>query len=672
MSIESPPAVEAVIVRAPRLPPSPADAAFAVDRIAPEIIRTAPRLDDALGQEPGFALFRRVSSLGANPTTQGVSLRNIAGSAASRALVTLDGIPQNDPFGGWVIFTSLPAETIGSATIVKGAGSGPYGAGALTGLVSLETPTTRPGEWLVDGEGGSLDWGRVAGLGTLSAGPLLATLSAAGETSNGWIPVRAGRGASDTALTLRDWSGSGRFQWQTGKAESEFRLAAFEEDRGAGNVGADSRERGLQAALTAAAPPEGMALGWRAQLWAFASDLANTSVTISPKRQSDTPADNEFATPALGVGMDLQGRRALSDATLDFGADARADGGEDREDYDFSNGTLTKLRRAGGETVVAGLFVEATRTEGPLLLSAGGRLDDWRSFDGHDLESASTDPATAVLTRSAARRGLIPSGRLGLRWTLDPDLWVRLAAYSGFRPPTLNELFRSYRVGNNVTKANGTLVPERLYGVEGAVGWSQGPVRWSATGFYDRLDNPVTNVTLRSGPYTDPVAGFVPVDGVLLQRQNVGAIDAYGLESEAELRLGVGLKATLGLELTHARVEGGSAAPALTGLRPAETPQAAATLGLEWRLSSRLSLLASARYEGVRFVDDQNKLPLGAVALAGLRAEYRVNRSFSLFVSADNITDAAIQQNETTTGLYSYGPPRTISAGFKLKSGSTP
>ena len=78
---------------------------------------------------PGFSLFRRTSSLGANPTTQGVSLRGIAGSGASRALVTLDGVPQNDPFGGWVIWTGLPSEAVSSATVVRGAGSGPYGAG---------------------------------------------------------------------------------------------------------------------------------------------------------------------------------------------------------------------------------------------------------------------------------------------------------------------------------------------------------------------------------------------------------------------------------------------------------------------------------------------------------------------------------------------------------------
>ena len=42
-------------------------------------------LDDALRQVPGFSLFRRTPSRGANPTTQGANFRGLGGSGASRA-----------------------------------------------------------------------------------------------------------------------------------------------------------------------------------------------------------------------------------------------------------------------------------------------------------------------------------------------------------------------------------------------------------------------------------------------------------------------------------------------------------------------------------------------------------------------------------------------------------
>ena len=66
-------------------------------------------LDDFLRRVPGFTLFRRTSSLVAHPTAQGVSLRGVGPSGASRSLVLADGIPLNDPFGGWVYWSRVPA-----------------------------------------------------------------------------------------------------------------------------------------------------------------------------------------------------------------------------------------------------------------------------------------------------------------------------------------------------------------------------------------------------------------------------------------------------------------------------------------------------------------------------------------------------------------------------------
>ena len=77
--------------------------------------------DDVLRQVPTFSLFRRTSSLAANPTAQGVSLRGIGPSGVSRTLVLLDDIPFNDPFGGWVYWTRVPMMDAERIEIVDGA-----------------------------------------------------------------------------------------------------------------------------------------------------------------------------------------------------------------------------------------------------------------------------------------------------------------------------------------------------------------------------------------------------------------------------------------------------------------------------------------------------------------------------------------------------------------------
>ena len=96
-----------------------------------------PALDGKLREVPGFELFRRSSSLVANPTTEGVSLRGLGSTAASRSLVVLDDIPLNDPFGGWIHWEELPELAIHSVEVVRGGASDLYGSSAIGGVISL-------------------------------------------------------------------------------------------------------------------------------------------------------------------------------------------------------------------------------------------------------------------------------------------------------------------------------------------------------------------------------------------------------------------------------------------------------------------------------------------------------------------------------------------------------
>src|SRR5687768_17877064 len=95
----------------------------AVTTLHREVLDVAPAatLDDALRAVPGFSLFRRSSSRVANPTTQGVTLRGLAASGASRALVLADDVPLNDPFGGWVYWNRVPSAALSEVSVARGA-----------------------------------------------------------------------------------------------------------------------------------------------------------------------------------------------------------------------------------------------------------------------------------------------------------------------------------------------------------------------------------------------------------------------------------------------------------------------------------------------------------------------------------------------------------------------
>ena len=118
-----------------------ADVPASINVVTNEQIEQSPAVvaDDVLRQVPTFSLFRRTSSLAANPTAQGVSLRGIGPSGVSRTLVLLDDIPFNDPFGGWVYWTRVPMMNAERIEIIDGATSSLYGNYAMGGVINIVT-----------------------------------------------------------------------------------------------------------------------------------------------------------------------------------------------------------------------------------------------------------------------------------------------------------------------------------------------------------------------------------------------------------------------------------------------------------------------------------------------------------------------------------------------------
>ena len=667
MVADQPVQVESVVVSAARLPTSPADAAFSVIRIDPAALGSQLRIDDVIKTSPGVSLFRRGSSAGANPTVQGVSLRAIAPSGAGRALVTLDGVPQNDPFGNWVIWTSLTPEALEGVSIVRGAGAGPYGAGTLTGVVALDEKSAVNGGLIGEVSGSDLGARRAALAASGQAGGVRFFGAAASEQGDHWIPVRERRGAADTPLTSEDWSAAGKAVVDLGRAALSAHVGAYRESRDSGLKTATSASQGQDASLTLAAQPDARTLGWKVQAWVRQSDLYNSSASVSADRSTATPANAQFKTPATGWGANAAVRRMGDWGSLEAGFDMRAASGEESESSTFLNGAYTRGRVAGGDTLIYGGYAEGAWRSGAWLLTGGARIDQWSTTHGHRIERTL---ATGVITLNppiADRKGSVPTARAGLRRDFGGGLYLRGAAYSGFRAPSLNELYRPFRVGNNITEANENLKPETLYGGEVALGMDQGPFSWSATGFLSQLKDPITNVTVGVGPATFPRAGLVPAGGIFYQRQNAGQINAAGIEADARYQPTQAVSLRLSGSYTDAKVDGQSVNPQLTGKRPAQTPKLAITGGVQWTFAPRLSLTADFRYEGQRYEDDLNTLSLAAATGVDARIVYQVSKDWGVYLAAENLTDAAIETSQTADRVKSYDEPRVIRIGVRFR-----
>ena len=671
MAADQPPAVETVVVNAARLPTSLADAAFSIVTVDPNALQTLPRLDQVLETSPGVSLFRRGSSAGANPTTQGVSLRAIGPTAAGRALVTLDGVPQNDPFGNWVIWTALPTEEIQGVSIVRGAGAGPYGAGALTGVIDLQSYTKVDGGAMADISGSDLGQRRVAAAGGAQTGNVQFFGVAAAENGDHWIPVRQFRGAADSPLTVEDATGSGKAVVDLGFANLTAQAGAYREARGSGTVYANSASQGEDGSMTLAAQPDATHLGWRLQGWARDSNLYNTSASVALSRQTASLSDSQYKTPAFGWGVNAATRKLTDWGSIEAGADVRANEGQSEEHYSYVNGSATRLRVAGGDTLQAGLYAEGAWRSGPWLLTGGGRIDEWQNTDGHRVERLLSTGAVTLNPAIPNRSGVLPTARAGLRRDLGDGFYVRTAGYEGFRAPSLNELYRPFRQGNNVTEANSNLKPDKLYGGDVAAGRDAGPLTFSAGAFISQMRDPVANVTLGSGPGTFPFGEVVAAGGFYIQRENIAAINARGLEADTAFHLtapgGQPLVLRLSGDYTDAQVDGGDANPQITGKRPAQTPKLSATAGGDWTVVPRVVVSAAVRYEGARFADDQNTLVLPAATTVDLRVDWQIRPEFGLFVSGENLANAAVATDETANFVKSYDEPRVFRFGLRFR-----
>lgn len=662
--------VETVTVTAARLPKPVGNGAFAVTTLSADELASDDHLDDALRDVPGLSLFRRSGSENANATTQGVSLREIAPSGAGRALVLLDGVPMNDPFGNWVIWDALPYEDIGGAEVVRGAGAGPYGAGALTGTISLTERDTTDGVAVADVSAGSDSMARAGASGGTQIGSLDLFASASGERSNGWIPVEPPRrGLADNHLWLDTGEASLRAQDDLGGGVvASARLEYYDDARGGGVQYVQSEAAGWIGSVTLSRSPNASNAGWRVQSWFIDSNFMNTSASVPSYpllRDSHTPANDQYATPALGLG----GNAALFGSGGNFrwevGGDLRADSGESRELYSF-NASLpdfTSRRRSGGKLTVGGGYAEGAYDDGAWLLTLGARADYWATAQGHLVQYNRSSGAITSASDYSDRDGMIPTGRAGARRNFDAGWlgqdYIRVAAYEGFRTPSLNELYRPFRVGNNNTLANPGLKPEELYGAEVGWGGQSDVINWNMTGFVNRMHDAVTNVTTASSS-----------SGVTFQRENAGDVNAIGLEGDATWKVLDNFDLRTAFSITDARVKENPSAippgqPSFTGNRPAQAPPVTITAGATWRPVERVSLDANLHWESTRFEDDQNTMRLGSALLLDLEVAYRFADAYSAFIRVENVANANVVTAEAADGTLSYGQPRAFEVGLR-------
>lgn len=601
-----------------------------IDRSA---IAAAPalRLDDQLRSVPGFSLFRRTSSAVANPTTQGVTLRGLSASGASRTLVVADDVPLNDPFGGWVYWDRVPMAALQRVDVIRGASGDIHGNDALGGVIRLTTRTTRGAEaWL---DGGSLGTARGSGYGALSRGGWIAGASAEAMTTDGYgVIAPEARGTIDVAADSRSTSAMGWLGGSRNAFQVTVRGGYFDERRGNGTPAQ------VNATVTrwSGANAHGIVAGgvWDARGDVSVNNYRQTFSAVAAGRLTERLTALQWVG-STGGGAGISWLRQLSRAQVLFGATSRLA----RADLDEASFSLTGVRSAvtrtsarqrGDGAVLQGRFDLSPR----VIVEGGARIDRWRLS-----KAGQAEPATTLTFFEP---------RVGVSFRVSNDRTLRVSWLTGFRTPTMNELYRSFRVGNTTTQANIGLEPEQSSGPE--VAFTVQRDRWTGRAIFyaTRLDGAIYNRTLSSS-----------ATAIVRERAN-GDARAVGTELELEWRAPRVLAFTTSWAVNDSRFTSGE----LDGKRTPQVPRVGGSIGVRANVGAFSGAL-NLRVMGAQFDDDRNDFNLQPGSLVDARAGWRWTRRADIFGAIENVLDREIDTGRTP--IRTVGAPRMARAGVTVR-----
>jgi outer membrane receptor protein involved in Fe transport len=611
-------------------------------------------VDDKLRQIPGFTLFRRSGSQTSNPTSQGVSLRGLGASGASRTLVLADGIPLNDPFGGWVHWGLVPGASIERIQVVAGGLSDLYGSHALAGVINIqrrpivETGLVAEASLGIDGSPlGSVQAG-------VQLGPWTLDMSAEAFRTPGYIAVRPeDRGTVDTDVDSKRGTGVVRVERLFGdRARIFLQGSLYGEERNNGTrlQTNNTTIRELALGVDWHSLPAGL---FTMRLFGGTQGYHQRFSAIATGRNSERLTSDQHV-PVEKIGFSTQWSRTRGRLELAAGVDGTSITGESGELL-YLAGTPTTLADAGGHQRTVGVFGEALlRLTPQWRLTLSSRVDSWINTAASSTRRPLQSGIVAT-TLFPDRSQTSFSPRVGLTRQVTDTVMVYAAGYRSFREPTLNELYRSFRVGNTVTSANPNLRAEHFNGGEAGVaaGRLADRIRVRGTLFWGYITDPISNVTLSVTPSL-----------ITRQRQNLGTNRSRGFALSADSRITRGLTLSAGYEFADSTVLHFPADPTLEGLRIPQVARHSFSTQLNF-VGPGLTFALQGRAVGKEYEDDRNQLGLDPYFVLNAYLARQLGDHVQAFAAVENVFNSRYATGRTP--IEALGPPVLLRFGLRFE-----
>ncbi len=498
-------------------------------------------------------------------------------------------------------------------------------------MIRLSTRTTRGAEGWFDG--GSLRTARGSGYGALSRGIWLAGASAEAMTTDGYVVIAPeARGPIDIPANSRSNSAMAWGSGTRGAFEATLRGGYFNERRGNGTPaqvnGTVTRWSGASA--------HGLLAGgvWDARGDVSVNNYRQTFSAVAVTRATERLTSLQWVH-STGGGGGVSWLRQMSRAQVLVGATTRT-AHADLDEASFSLAGVesgiarTRARQRGDGAIFQGRIDLSPRA----TVEGGVRIDRWTLS-----KVGQTGPASA-------RTFVEP--RIGLSLRVRHVSTLRVTWLTGFRTPTMNELYRSFRVGNTTTQANINLKPEKSSGPEAALTIQR--ERWTGRAilYATRLNGAIYNRTVSSSGTT-----------ILRERTN-GDARTIGSELELEWRAFRSLALTTAWAVNDSKFTSGE----LDGKRVPQVPRVGGSVGVRANAGA-LSAALNVRVIGAQFDDDRNDFKLRTGSLVDGRVGWRWTRRLELFATIENALDRDIDTGRTP--IRTVGSPRAARAGLMAR-----
>ncbi len=649
--------VQRVVVTASKTPMALDESANAVQVLSRQALQSSGTIafGDRLRQVTGLEFFRRSSTLVANPTSQGVSLRGLGSTAASRTLVLANGIPISDPFGGWIYWDQVPALAIDGVEVVSGGVSSLYGSSAVGGVINVIERQPNETNYALDTGYAQENTPHVFALATTMRGPWSGMAAGDFLRTDGYIEVAPdARGPVDTRANVHYQNGEIYLRRIFGERAIGFLR---------GNVLNEARDNGTPLQKNATRFWRySSGLNWTTesagvfalQLFGSQEHYRQSFSSVPAGRSTETLTRlQHVTTQQLGASAQWT-KNPFRSLTLLAGADASDVRATDYE-VPILHGEPNGLSDTSARQRDVGEYAEAILENHGWTISGSIRGDNFLNLDA--VQNLQTGKGPTTQRQIPNRSESIFSPKLGVVRPLDRYITLTASAYRAFRSPTLNELYRQGQVGQEITLANPELRSER------ATGWEAGSefalparnTRIRASYFWTEVNRPVTALTLSVTP-----------SKIVNQRENLGQIRSRGVALDYQAEPYSWLAVTGGYQYANATVTQFVQEPQLVGKWIPQVPHNMATLQVRASKPRIGSIALLGTVSGRQFDDDANVFLLHGYFQLNGYVSRRIGRRMEVYGAVNNMFDRAIEVGRTP--LLTLGTPRMASFGIRIHS----